>query len=204
MSTQPFTVPTDCCGTHHPWLVACASRGAMPKQRMTTADVVAEVACIRQTCLGMRVANIYDLDSKVRSPPACCNACQMRPSCGLKLSRRCASQRRLASMWGPVPMACVSLHVQTYLLKLQRSGEDGYKTFLLMESGQRFHTTQVCTSDCVPSRSPSCSAVDNLGISAVSPCSVREGTSPWLATPLTGISVGHVGASMVFAWHSWD
>jgi hypothetical protein len=33
---------------------------------------------------------------------------------------------------------------QTYLLKLQRSGEDGYKTFLLMESGQRFHTTQVC------------------------------------------------------------
>ena len=41
-------------------------------------------------------------------------------------------------------MASVLLHVQTYLLKLQRSGEDGYKTFLLMESGQRFHTTQVC------------------------------------------------------------
>lgn len=37
----------------------------MPKQRMTTADVVSEVACIRKTCLGMRVANIYDLDSKV-------------------------------------------------------------------------------------------------------------------------------------------
>jgi hypothetical protein len=43
----------------------------MPKQRMTTADVVAEVACIRQTCLGMRVANIYDLDSRVGRCPAC-------------------------------------------------------------------------------------------------------------------------------------
>ena len=39
----------------------------MPKQRMSTADVVAEVACLRQRCLGMRVANIYDLDSKVIS-----------------------------------------------------------------------------------------------------------------------------------------
>lgn len=66
----------------------------MPKQRMSTADVAGEVACLRQTCLGMRVANIYDLDSR------------------------------------------------TYLLKLQRSGEDGSKTFLLLESGNRFHTTQ--------------------------------------------------------------
>lgn len=39
----------------------------MPKQRMSTADVVAEVACIRQRCLGMRVANIYDLNSRVRT-----------------------------------------------------------------------------------------------------------------------------------------
>jgi len=36
---------------------------------------------------------------------------------------------------------------QTYLLKLARSGEDGEKVFLVLESGTRFHTTQVlrCT-----------------------------------------------------------
>ena len=33
---------------------------------------------------------------------------------------------------------------QTYLLKLARSGEDGEKVFLVLESGTRFHTTQVC------------------------------------------------------------
>ena len=33
--------------------------------------------------------------------------------------------------------------MQTYLLKLARSGEDGEKIFLLLESGIRFHTTEV-------------------------------------------------------------
>ena len=33
--------------------------------------------------------------------------------------------------------------VQTYLLKLARSGDDGEKVFLVLESGTRFHTTQV-------------------------------------------------------------
>ncbi len=33
--------------------------------------------------------------------------------------------------------------VQTYILKLARSGEDGEKVLLLLESGSRFHTTQV-------------------------------------------------------------
>ncbi len=37
----------------------------MVKQRMTTADVAGEVACLRQRVLGMRVANLYDLNSKV-------------------------------------------------------------------------------------------------------------------------------------------
>lgn len=37
----------------------------------------------------------------------------------------------------------MSACLQTYLLKLQKSGEDGFKTFLVLESGQRFHTTQV-------------------------------------------------------------
>ncbi len=32
---------------------------------------------------------------------------------------------------------------QTYVLKLARSGEDGEKVYLLLESGARFHTTQV-------------------------------------------------------------
>ena len=40
----------------------------MVKQRMTTADVAGEVACLRQRgVLGMRVANLYDLNSKVLS-----------------------------------------------------------------------------------------------------------------------------------------
>ena len=33
--------------------------------------------------------------------------------------------------------------MQTYLLKLARSGEEGEKVFLLIESGTRFHTTEV-------------------------------------------------------------
>lgn len=40
----------------------------MVKQRMTTADVAGEVACLRQSLLGMRVANLYDLNSKVYRP----------------------------------------------------------------------------------------------------------------------------------------
>lgn len=48
----------------------------MVKQRFTSADVAAEVACVRQRCLGMRVANVYDINPKVqqharwRSKPA--------------------------------------------------------------------------------------------------------------------------------------
>ena len=37
------------------------------------------------------------------------------------------------------------LRVQTYVLKLAKSGEDGEKVFLLLESGARFHTTEVNT-----------------------------------------------------------
>ena len=37
----------------------------MVKQRMTTADVAAEVACLRQRILGMRLANFYDINPKV-------------------------------------------------------------------------------------------------------------------------------------------
>lgn len=37
----------------------------MVKQRMSSADVAAEVACLRQRILGLRLANIYDLNPKV-------------------------------------------------------------------------------------------------------------------------------------------
>ena len=37
----------------------------MVKQRMSTADVAGETACLRQNLLGMRVANIYDVNAKV-------------------------------------------------------------------------------------------------------------------------------------------
>lgn len=39
------------------------------KQKMSTADVAGEVACLRQRIIGMRLANIYDVNSKVRLPP---------------------------------------------------------------------------------------------------------------------------------------
>ncbi len=37
---------------------------ALP-QRFSSADVAAEAACLRQRCLGMRVANVYDINPKV-------------------------------------------------------------------------------------------------------------------------------------------
>ncbi|KAI7842328.1 hypothetical protein COHA_003968 [Chlorella ohadii] len=66
----------------------------MVKQRFSSADVAAEAACLRQRCLGMRVANVYDINPK------------------------------------------------TYVLKLAKSGEDGDKVLLLIESGARFHTVE--------------------------------------------------------------
>lgn len=37
----------------------------MVKQRMASADVAAEVACLRQSIIGLRLANMYDLNPKV-------------------------------------------------------------------------------------------------------------------------------------------
>jgi hypothetical protein len=39
----------------------------MVKARMTTADVAAEVKCLRRL-IGMRLANVYDITPKVLSP----------------------------------------------------------------------------------------------------------------------------------------
>ncbi|GAX80591.1 hypothetical protein CEUSTIGMA_g8028.t1 [Chlamydomonas eustigma] len=65
------------------------------KQRFTSVDCAAEVACLNNRLLGLRLANVYDLNAK------------------------------------------------TYVLKLAKSGEDGEKVFLLLESGARFHTTEL-------------------------------------------------------------
>jgi len=35
------------------------------KQKMSTADVAGEVACLRKRIIGMRLANIYDINQKV-------------------------------------------------------------------------------------------------------------------------------------------
>ena len=37
----------------------------MVKQRMGSADVAAEVACLKQRLLGLRLSNLYDLHAKV-------------------------------------------------------------------------------------------------------------------------------------------
>ena len=39
----------------------------MTKQRFTSADVAGETACLRTRVLGMRLANLYDIDAKVRT-----------------------------------------------------------------------------------------------------------------------------------------
>jgi predicted ribosome quality control (RQC) complex YloA/Tae2 family protein len=36
----------------------------MVKQRMSSVDVAGEVACLKQRLLGLRVANVYDLNAK--------------------------------------------------------------------------------------------------------------------------------------------
>ncbi|KXZ50632.1 hypothetical protein GPECTOR_15g316 [Gonium pectorale] len=61
----------------------------MVKQRMSSADVAAEVACLRQRILGLRVANIYDLTPKVlreKSSELPSNFC-------LKLRKHCRTRR---------------------------------------------------------------------------------------------------------------
>jgi len=40
----------------------------MVKSRFTTADVAAEVACLKRKIEGFRITNVYDVNSKVRYP----------------------------------------------------------------------------------------------------------------------------------------
>ena len=47
---------------------------------------------------------------------------------------------------------------QTYMLKLAKSGEEGEKAFLVLESGSRFHTTQVLS----PTACTACSSDGSL------------------------------------------
>lgn len=74
----------------------------MVKQRITSADVAAEVACLKHRGLiGMRLANVYDISPRV------------------------------------------------YVLKFSRSGDDGDKILLLIESGARFHSINVRHFRCI-------------------------------------------------------
>ena len=63
----------------------------MVKQRMGSVDVAAEVACLREKVLGLRLANLYDLNAKVRGGGGggggCCRACFLP-------GKRAASPRR--------------------------------------------------------------------------------------------------------------
>lgn len=46
-------------------LIVKPLRGVMVKQRFSTSDVAAEVGCLRRKALGMRLANLYDINAKV-------------------------------------------------------------------------------------------------------------------------------------------
>lgn len=96
----------------------------MVKQRMASADVAGEVSCLKQKIVGLRLANLYDLNAKVGQPAAAFTQDGKHSSCAVAEAQQ----------------GCEPL--QTYVLKLAKSGSDGEKVFLLLESGARFHTVQ--------------------------------------------------------------
>ena len=100
----------------------------MVKQRMSTADVAGETACLRHKLLGMRVANVYDVNPKVPQASSCSDSLTL-------LGDKCVS-------WIVGPTLASPGGLQTYIIKLSRSGENGEKAHLVLESGTRFHTTQ--------------------------------------------------------------
>jgi hypothetical protein len=57
--------------------------------------------------------------------------------------------------------------LQTYVLKLSKSGSDGEKVFLLLESGTRFHTVQA--SRCHLCRVPGCTLSSGCRLSSMEP-----------------------------------
>ena len=124
----------------------------MVKQRMSTADVAGETACLRQKLLGMRVANIYDVNPKVRvSRPTVCmtvtaeKRCFVLPMlCVLVIHKLPRHSVAYLMGWYQCQALNYAIHeLQTYIIKLSRSGEEGEKAHLVLESGTRFHTTQV-------------------------------------------------------------
>jgi predicted ribosome quality control (RQC) complex YloA/Tae2 family protein len=117
----------------------------MVKQRMSSADVAAEVACLRHQLLGLRLANIYDLNPKVRRRRrlCCCSlAAATPPHARPSLTRQPPPPQPPSPLPPPPPRPAhhQQHNKQTYVLKLARSGEDGEKAFLLLESGSRLHT----------------------------------------------------------------
>lgn len=110
----------------------------MVKQRMSSADAAAEVACLRQRLLGLRLANVYDLDAKVGA-----SSSNRDPMLGLSLATSTPAVTTYELIRVGLPLFRFARASQTYILKLSRSGEDGEKVLLLLESGSRFHTTQM-------------------------------------------------------------
>lgn len=60
----------------------------MVKQRMASADVAGEVSCLKEKILGLRLANIYDLNAKVGTGS---NACSSH--CSFSLQAQPANQQ---------------------------------------------------------------------------------------------------------------
>ena len=65
-------------------------RLAMVKQRMSAADVCAEAACLRARYIGMRLANVYDINSKVTMTAFASKRCPSTPA----LSPPCEDTRK--------------------------------------------------------------------------------------------------------------
>lgn len=144
----------------------------MVKQHMSSVDVSAQVACLSQKLLGLRVANVYDINAKVQTlsrpqlptehlaadrTAELFDPGQQANSAG-RLPSRPYGKAHTAPQHSPgsalalilMPVWCFP-RLQTYMLKLSKSGEEGDKVFLVLESGVRFHTCQV--RDCCHTRS---------------------------------------------------
>jgi len=110
----------------------------MPKTRLSTLDVAAECACLRRRLVGMRVANVYDLDSRTFQ---------------LKLARSAAAtaERRgdAAAAEGTRPEApgaegagAGAPSADAPAAPTPAADAETEKAVLLLESGVRLHSTR--------------------------------------------------------------
>lgn len=75
------------------------------KQRMASADVAGEVSCLKEKVVGMRLANLYDLNAKVGQLLDTIMNRLITPCTGKTIDRRAARGRLQAAAADAVAVA---------------------------------------------------------------------------------------------------